>query len=894
MTGLICFSFTSYTAATSNVKPAVNMKWTIHSKLPPPPGYEVSHGFAGSFSGIVNGRLIIAGGANFPDGPPWDGGQRKYWSDIYINSAGDPGEWKIMPDALPSNIAYGVSISLPEGLLMVGGINEDGCQDGVALLKADNNNDIYIETWPSLPVPLAYMTGSMVGNEIYIAGGQTSTDRPSAGKHFFVLNLRKRDQGWKSIDAWPGPGRSFAVSATQSDGFDNCFYLFSGRDYGPGKEIEVLHDGYEYNPRLDRWRRLDTPEGPLFPVMAGTAFSSGVNHIVIVGGDGGSLLYRQQERQRQLNDLMARGSASEVQDSITLLRKEIYDHLISHPGFSRDVLFYHTITKTVAKGGEVPFAVPVTTNLVKFNNKVLVTGGEISPGIRTNEIFSGEFLPFRKGLGSVNTIIMVCYFGILVGMGWFFSTRQKSTNDYFRGGGRVPWWAAGLSIFGTALSAITFMSIPAKAFATDWSYIILPIGIIAVVPIIVLLFVPFYRKLNITTAYEYLEMRFNVTTRVITSVAFILFQVGRMGIVLFLPAIAINVVTGMDIFLCIGLMGVFSLIYTMLGGIEAVIWTDALQVVVLLGGAILAVILISVHVDGGFAGVIASGSEDSKFHLPDTNIDLTNPTLITVLIATIFINLTTYGTDQTIVQRYLTTSNEGNAVRSIWTNAVLTIPAVLIFFFVGTALYAFFKETPLALNPVMTDPDAIFPWYIFTQMPQGVSGLLIAGIFAAAMSTLSSSMNSSATAYMVDIHYRFGWAREDRGLLLARIATLLLGMAGIAFAIMMVTWDIKSLWDEFQKILGLVLGGLGGLFLLGLMTRKANGPGAVTGIIGSVIVQIWVSQSQIVHLLLYATTGFISCFLIGYIASLIMPKYNKDTDHLTVYELIKNRKAKNQ
>jgi solute:Na+ symporter, SSS family len=152
-----------------------------------------------------------------------------------------------------------------------------------------------------------------------------------------------------------------------------------------------------------------------------------------------------------------------------------------------------------------------------------------------------------------------------------------------------------------------------------------------------------------------------------------------------------------------------------------------------------------------------------SFILPIPALTLTNPTLITVLIATIFINLTTYGTDQTIVQRYLTTSSERNAVRSIWTNAVLTIPAVMIFFFVGTALYVFFKEAPLALSPVMTDPDAIFPWYIFTQMPQGVSGLLIAGIFAAAMSTLSSSMNSSATAYMVDIHFRFGWAGRKGG-----------------------------------------------------------------------------------------------------------------------------------
>jgi solute:Na+ symporter, SSS family len=167
---------------------------------------------------------------------------------------------------------------------------------GLPCLKQMNNNDIYFETWPSLPVPLAYMTGSMVGNEIYIAGGQTSTDEPSAGKHFFVLNLRNRDQGWKSIDAWPGPARSFAVSASQSDGFDNCFYLFSGRDYGPGKEIEVLHDGYEYNPRLGDGKDLILLKGHCslsWPAQRSLQVSTISSFI---GGDGGSLMYRQQER----------------------------------------------------------------------------------------------------------------------------------------------------------------------------------------------------------------------------------------------------------------------------------------------------------------------------------------------------------------------------------------------------------------------------------------------------------------------------------------------------------------------------------------------------------------------------------------------------------------------
>lgn len=186
-------------------------------------------------------------------------------------------------------------------------------------------------------------------------------------------------------------------------------------------------------------------------------------------------------------------------------------------------------------------------------------------------------------------------------------------------------------------------------------------GILMVVPLILYLFIPFYRRLNVTTAYEYLEQRFSPLIRVICSLAFILFQIGRMGIVLFLPAIALNVVTGFDIFLCIGLMGVLSLIYTMMGGIEAVVWTDALQVVVLLGGAILVVVIAVFNVPDGFSGVILEAAANNKFDLGSLNFDLKQSTLWTVLIATFFTNLTTYGTDQTMVQRYMTTETEKQA-----------------------------------------------------------------------------------------------------------------------------------------------------------------------------------------------------------------------------------------
>ena len=278
-------------------------------------------------------------------------------------------------------------------------------------------------------------------------------------------------------------------------------------------------------------------------------------------------------------------------------------------------------------------------------------------------------------------------------------------------------------------------------------------------------------------------------------------------------------------------------------------------------------------------GIIREASVDNKFDLGSLNFDLRQSTLWTVLIATFFNNLTTYGTDQTMVQRYMTTETEKQAQKSVLTNAILTIPATLLFFFVGTVLYVYYKHNPTDLSLTITDGDAILPSRIY----------LISGIFAAAMSTLSSSMNSAATAYIVDIHGKIIKKEAKDNLRTAKIATLFLGIAGIAFAYMMATWEIKSLWDEFNKILGIILGSLGGLFLLGMITRKANTAGALCGIIGSIFIQLIVIQQQSVHLLLYTTTGFVSCFVIGYIASWIIPGKTKNIDHLTIYKIFSKK-----
>lgn len=466
-------------------------------------------------------------------------------------------------------------------------------------------------------------------------------------------------------------------------------------------------------------------------------------------------------------------------------------------------------------------------------------------------------------------LVIVIYFLLISGLGYYYSKRQKNTEDFFRGGQRIPFWAAGISIFGTALSPITFMAIPAKTYSTDWSYFLLNMSIFLSLPLVILLFIPYYRQKKLNTPYEYLEIRFSSIIRLLGSCCFILYQIGRIGVILFLPSIALNLVTGVDIFLCIALMGGVSLIYTLMGGIEAVIWTDVVQVFVLMGGVSLSLILIIIDTENGFSGIIEQGKIYGKFNAFDLTLSLKEPTVWVMLFGGFFINLTTYGTDHTMVQRYLVTPTQKEAQKSLWIGALLTIPATFIFFFMGTALFVFYQVNPSALNNNFINNDAIFPWYIVSQLPSGVSGILIAAIFAAAMSSLSSSMNSGAASFSADVYDRYGFVWNKDPLKMARWTTLCIGMMGILFALFMATADIKSLWDQFNKILGLIFGSLGGVFMLGLLTKKANTKGVLIGIVVSFTIQLIISFQQSVHLLMYAATGMISCFISGYFGSLL-------------------------
>jgi Na+/proline symporter len=319
-------------------------------------------------------------------------------------------------------------------------------------------------------------------------------------------------------------------------------------------------------------------------------------------------------------------------------------------------------------------------------------------------------------------------------------------------------------------------------------------------------------------------------------------------------------------------MGGLTTVYTMMGGITAVIWTDVVQSVVLVGGAVLALVLVILHVDGGVAEIWRAGMEQGKFELVNPTWSYAEGALWVILIGNIFANFYPATADQTIVQRYLTTKDEKSAARATWTNAALTLPVTVLFFALGTALWAYFRQHPMVLPGTMRN-DAVLPVFMMAEFPSGARGLLISGVFAAAMSSLSSSMNSVASVVINDYYKRFiqPGVSELFALRLAQGITLVLGIAGTAASLYIVEIEAVSLWDPFLELLGLAGGGLAGIFALGIFVKRANYGGALTGAIASAAVLYFVRGYTDVNPMLFGMIGFLTALCIGWGVSLLMP-----------------------
>ena len=820
------------------------------------PSLPDKEGFSGMFAGVSNGALIVAGGTNFPNGLHWEGGE-KVWSDKIYVLENLTENWIEINVRLPTPLAYGVSVTYDNALICVGG--EDSVKTYRDVIKIEwTGRHAKITHLEPMPVALSRMAGDLLDEVVYIVGGQYNSEVPLASADLWAMHLGKPllSNGWKKLTPLPGPARIFPVTAVQ----DDSFFAMSGMEISPDGEgrhsvhLPYLNDAYRYisgkGKNRGRWQKIADLPHPV-AAAASPAMVLGQSHFAIFGGLDGSLT--------------------------GLDRWKV-------PPYSRKVLLYHTITNTWVPTSSIPHGKSrITLPAVTWNGNYVLASGESGPAKRSPRIFAVKLQKSGSFFTGFDWLVLGGYMAIVLGMGCYFSKREKTTRDFFLAGGRIPWWAAGLSMIGTTLSAVSFMAIPAVAFATDWVRILNSYSVIFVTPIVIFFFLPFFKRLDVTTAYEYLEKRFNRTVRQFGSAIFIVNQFARVGIVLYIPAIALSAVTGTNVYLCILLMGIFSTAYTVLGGIEAVIWTDVVQVFVLLGGAVICMVFIILDA-GGITAFMKIGFAYDKFHVFDWRWDPTAMVVWVIVTGSIFKTLGVYTSDQTVVQRYLTTSDEKAAAKGIWTNMFMLLPMGFLFYGLGTALFVFYKTNPERLSPGRT--DEILPWFIVHELPSGVSALVIAGIFSAAMSSLDSSMNSTATAYVNDFYRHFSKKADDkRCLFVAKCVTVIVGLIGTGSAAVLVAIDVKYIMDQSLILIGLLGGGLTGIFILGIFTCRCSSAGAIAGAITGSLLPLLISYTTNLNFFLYGAIGVCSCVVIGYAISWIAPEKKSSLKGLTVFTI---------
>ncbi|MEZ6135497.1 MAG: sodium:solute symporter [Pirellulaceae bacterium] len=518
-------------------------------------------------------------------------------------------------------------------------------------------------------------------------------------------------------------------------------------------------------------------------------------------------------------------------------------------------------------------------------------------------------------------LVVAAYFVGILGLGLYFWRRNNSAEQFTAGGRALSGWLCGLSIFATYLSSISYLALPGKAFVENWNAFVSSLALPFAALIAVRFFVPLYRRSGEVSAYSWLESRFGLWARLFASCFYLLFQIARSGVVMYLMALPMAVLFGWDIRLLIVVTGVVVTAYAFVGGIVAVIWADAIQAIVLLVGALVALCILLWGLPGGPSEVGEVALANDKFSLGDSSLRIVSqPTIWVVLAFGLFDNLRNFGIDQSYIQRYIAARSDAEAAKSVWLGALMYVPVSALFFFIGTSLYVYYDSRPADILEVRqivakqklmqagvavtaTDyqqqldaqvaaletknlGDRVFPHFIASHLPQGVRGLLIAAIFAAAMSTVSTSLNSSATLVMSDFYRRLlaPQATDIQQVGVLRAATIAWGVMGtlMALALVQLTENVLDIWWKLSSILG---AGIVGLFLLGIMIKPIRGGAAVAVLLAGMLLIGWMTISQtslwpaawenyasLMHPFLVIVVGPVFMILCGWLLSLSAPR----------------------
>ncbi|MBO7237124.1 MAG: sodium/solute symporter [Kiritimatiellae bacterium] len=816
------------------------------------PGETAPFKAARSFHGFLpDGSFLVAGGSDFKDG------KKAYLDDVAVRTT--DGRWNLV-GRIPYAVAEGVSCGTKKGIFCAGGT------DGKVEFKKAfilPSKDPRIEL-PELPEPVVMGAAASDGNKVYVV----------ASKKVYLIDLDNLDRGWSCAATIPGPSRSQMVAAIQNgDQKEKVLVVYGGYDI---KTKEPLHDGYALVLSSNKWRTLaNLPENT---TTIGAAFlPSGHQHILMIGGFG----------EKGWIDRAINGSKET--DPVKL-------------GWQRKILAYNCVTDAwceygVLAEGDSPrcgASAGLLAGKTPEDYKLLIVGGEIAPALRTDAASVASFKKTGK-FGAMAWAVVGFYALLMVGMACFFIFKKKDENDYFRGGNKIPWYVAGMSIFATMLSSITFIAIPTQAYLQDWRYFIMAFFIIGMAPVAIYYYLPFFCRLGITSAYEYLEKRFNLGVRLFGSAAFIVFMICRVAVVTLLPAIALNAVTGISIDACILICGILTMVYCSLGGLEAVIWSDFVQGIVLMGGAVAVLVLLIMKTgpDGAHFSTFWNIADSSgKNTMWDFRFILSEPVFWVVAVQGLISNLSSYTSDQCVIQRYIATPDENATKRSLWFNGCMSVFAQVVFYGIGMALFAFYRSRPEAMDVTMPKGDSVLPIFMATEMPPWLAGLVIAAVFAATISTLSANLSSASTAIVTDYIKRFRPGISGKAQIrCGQISTYVIGFLGVFAALALSRMESSALFDNFNKYIAMLTAGLTGLFFMGVFMPRVKGVAAVLGLVANYLVCFSCDLLNCnvfglkFHPFLLGGLGLVACILVALLASFIIREKGRDLTGLTLKTL---------
>ena len=447
----------------------------------------------------------------------------------------------------------------------------------------------------------------------------------------------------------------------------------------------------------------------------------------------------------------------------------------------------------------------------------------------------------------VDKVILIVYFAGIILFGAYFRKQSGTTSGFMIADGKLPGWLVGLSMLGTFVSSITFLAYPGQAYNFNWDVYVFSLTLPVAALMATLYFIPLYRKRVKISAYEYLEQRFGPWARIYGSISFMLGSLARIGMILFLVSIVLHNLTGWSYGTIIIMTGIGVTLYTVLGGIEAVIWTDVVQVVILFGGAVATVIILLWGMPEGPGQVFDIARQHNKFSLGSWDLELIQPTAWVVALYGIIENLRNFGVDQNYVQRYQVTPSIKEASKSVWTAAIAYIPISALFLFIGTALFAYYTVHPDQLPEALTGSlsgDKIYPHFIVTHFPVGARGLIIAAIFAAAMSSIDSSLNCVSSLSLVDFYKRYlkPDATEKESIRMLRAFTLFWGVLGTLAGLAMIR--VQTALETGWQLAGIAGGGVIGLFLLGIAFRRVKRWHAAVAVVVSIASIVWATFAR--------------------------------------------------